>query len=73
VAVRNVRFALHPGASVVVCCCANELWFFTNSALLLYNPTFTANIETDPPSTPSTGNVTVSDDVRVPAMYSRGR
>ena len=32
-----------------------------------HQPTFTASIETDPPSTPSTGNVTSSDDVRVPA------
>src|SRR5215831_10529880 len=32
-----------------------------------YQPTFIASIETDPPSTPSTGNVTGSNDVRVPA------
>jgi hypothetical protein len=30
-----------------------------------HQQTFTASIETDPPSTPSTGNVTGSDDVRV--------
>ncbi len=28
----------------------------------------TASIETEPPSTPSTGNVTGSDEARVPAM-----
>jgi len=30
-------------------------------------PTCTASIETEPPSTPSTGNVSGSDGVRVPA------
>ena len=32
-----------------------------------YQPTCTASIETEPPSTPSTGNVSGSDGVRVPA------
>ena len=31
------------------------------------HPTCTASIETEPPSTPSTGNVSGSDGVRVPA------
>jgi hypothetical protein len=32
-----------------------------------HQPTCTASIETEPPSTPSTGNVSGSDGVRVPA------
>src|SRR2546429_6978797 len=34
------------------------------------HPICTASIETDPPSTPSTGNARDSDGVRVPAMRS---
>ena len=36
-------------------------------------PTCTASMEIEPPSTPSTGNVTGSDGMRVPRTYSRGR
>ena len=31
------------------------------------HPTCTASIDTDPPSTPSTGNVSGSDEARVPS------
>jgi len=39
----------------------------TNRAITRLQPTCTASIETEPPSTPSTGNVSGSDGVRVPA------
>jgi len=38
-----------------------------------YQPTRTANMETDAPSTPSTGNATGSDGVRAPITQSSGR
>ena len=50
-----------------------EVRFWTAFALragcspVFNQPTCTASIETEPPSTPSTGNVSGSDGVRVPA------
>jgi len=35
---------------------------------VFYDPTFTESIETEPPSTPSRGKVSGSDEVRVPAL-----
>jgi hypothetical protein len=44
-----------------------------STLLLLHSyPTCSASIETDPPSTPSTGNATRSEGVRVPITYRSG-
>jgi hypothetical protein len=57
---------------------STNCWLTADAAgstpLLLHSyPTCSASIETDPPSTPSTGNATRSEGVRVPITYRSGR
>ena len=70
-----IQVASHAAISMVVQLEAYGLearfWttfaFRAECSLSFNQPTCTASIETEPPSTPSTGNVSGSDGVRVPA------
>ncbi len=59
--------SLTRGLLLVVPCYSPAARAVISPAFVHSYPTFTASIETEPPSTPSTGNLSGSDDVRVPA------
>ena len=67
------RAVLHPKNSQRRGCCIWETFFPDNCSLRGYYPIRTVSIETEPPSTPSTGKLTASSLLRSPRMYSRGR
>ena len=72
---RECGFNSRPGHQLPATRCAppDGIVFFIDSRSAPPYPTCTVSIEIDPPSTPSTGNVTPSVFCRVPIAYNNGR